>query len=249
MRMMNKFLLLTFLLVAQVSFAQTRQTTEREQTFLAYFNAARLSEHWGTWLDVHYRQTGNFFDRPFLGIARLGGTYFFNNDVRFTAAYAYVHGFPDAGFKTAKPEHRPWQQLWWRNKYKKLQTIQQLRLEQRFVQRVVNDVALDEYAYSNRIRYAITLSAPLRKKGAETSRLSAVLNNELFINFGANIIYNHFDQNRFFAGFAWNFTPDLSAQFGYMNVFQQTAAGDRFFNNHCIRLYFLQNLDFRKSDP
>lgn len=37
-------------------------------------------------------------------------------------------------------------------------------------------------------------------------------------------------------------------QFGYMNVFQQLAAGSTYRNIHAIRLFVFQNLDLRTTN-
>jgi hypothetical protein len=39
----------------------------------------------------------------------------------------------------------------------------------------------------------------------------------------------------------------LNAQLGYMNLFQQLPTGNRFNNNHTIRLFFFNNINLRKN--
>lgn len=245
---MKKCFIILLLLATRPLSAQQKVVTDRSQLFVAYLNQTRISDKWGIWTDLHYRRSDNFADRNFLALGRLGLTYYLREDVRITAAYAYVHAFPDPGLKTAKPEHRPWQQIWWRNKYSHFQLTQALRLEQRFVRKVSNDVLTDDYTYSNRIRFNIMATVPLKKKSAEKSRLFAVVNNEVFLSFGTNVVYNHFDQNRFFTGLGWQFNSNWSAHLGYMNLFQQLSSGNTFFNNHCIRLFVYHNPDLRRKD-
>jgi len=36
-------------------------------------------------------------------------------------------------------------------------------------------------------------------------------------------------------------------QFGYMNLFQQLAAGNKFRSIHTMRLFYFQNVDLRKK--
>jgi hypothetical protein len=76
---------------------------------------------------------------------------------------------------------------------------------------------------------------------------SFVLSDEVFVNFGKEIVFNTFDQNRFFAGFAYYLNNHDNLQFGYMNVFQQQAAGNRYRSNHVARVFFFHNLDWRKK--
>jgi hypothetical protein len=43
----------------------TKDIHSREQLWLGYFNQTRITNKFGLWLDVHYRRTDNFVDRPF----------------------------------------------------------------------------------------------------------------------------------------------------------------------------------------
>ena len=89
----------------------------------------------------------------------------------------------------------------------------------------------------------------LSKKGIAPKTFSAVLNDEIFINFSNpnNQTYLPFDQNRFFVGLAYNLDSHSNIQFGYMNVFQQLSVGTKFRNIDAIRIFFFQNFDFRKK--
>jgi hypothetical protein len=81
------------------------------------------------------------------------------------------------------------------------------------------------------------------KKGT----FSFVLSDEVFVNAGKEIVYNSFDQNRFFAGFAYYLNDHDNLQFGYMNVFQQLPSGNRYRSNHVARIFYFHNLDLRKK--
>jgi hypothetical protein len=60
-------------------------------------------------------------------------------------------------------------------------------------------------------------------------------------------VYNYFDQNRFFVGLKFNTSAHDNLQLGYMNLFQQLAAGNQFRNMHVFRLFYFQNLDLRRK--
>jgi len=65
-----------------------------------------------------------------------------------------------------------------------------------------------------------------------------VLSDELLIQFGKELVYNTFDQNRFFIGIRQNLSKQFSYDFGYMNVYQQRITGYQYDMNHTIRLFF-----------
>jgi hypothetical protein len=141
-----------------------------------------------------------------------------------------------------------WQQLQWHTKYKKVRTMQWIRLEERWRHKILNDDKLAEgYNYNWRIRYNLFYQVPLSKNAFAKNTLSFILNDEIHVNFGKNIVYNIFDQNRFFIGFAYHTNAHDNLQFGYMNVFQQLAAGNQYKSIHALRLFYFHNVDLRKK--
>src|SRR5688500_17991990 len=179
---------------------------DREQLWLGYFNQTRFSNKWGMWVDVHHRMTDNFADRPFLFMVRPAITYFIKDNLRVNVGYALVRHFPGKGLNTTRTEHRPWQQIWWNQKYPGLTTLQWLRLEQRFNQKVVEDELQEGYNYTFRVRYSFSFFVPLKGKEVVAKTPFVALINEVFLNFGDKVTYNTFDQNRLFAGFGYQFT-------------------------------------------
>jgi hypothetical protein len=228
--------------------AQEKTIISEEQIWLGYFNQTRFSNKWGIWLDAHIRTKENFFTNFSQGCFRPGLTYYINDATRLTVGYVYFNHFPSDNHKqVSQPEHRPWQQLQWQTKYKRISTVQRLRLEQRYRRKIANDSSLaDGYNFNFRARYGILLQVPLGKKAPEPNSFSFVVNDELLVNFGKQIVYNYFDQNRFFVGFNYHVSPQSFLQFGYMNLFQQLPAGNQYRMLHTARIFFFQNIDLRK---
>lgn len=239
-------LLTACVLVGLASFSQ-KQTESLQQLWLAYFNQTRFSDKWGLWADFHLRTKDDFVDELQTGIARVGLTYYLNDNTKLTAGYAYVNHFPaDNHANVSRPEHRPWQQIQWHTKYPKIRMMQYIRLEQRFRRKILNSDELAEgYNFNHRVRYNFFLAAPLSKKQFAKGSFAWVVNDELHIAFGKEVVYNYFDQNRFFTGLSYQTSASNSLQFGYMNVFSQLAAGNRYRSVHAARIYFLQNIDLR----
>lgn len=246
-----KHIILTLILFSPISLqAQTQEKHihDREQLWFGYFNQTRFSNKWGLWADVHYRLTDNFADRPFQFLFRPALTYFIKDNLRVNVGYAYAHHFPGKGLNTPRNEHRPWQQIWWNQKYPGLTTLQWLRLEQRFNEKVVADVKQDGYNYNFRVRYNFSFFIPLTGKEMVAKTPFAAMMNEVFLNFGNSVVYNTFDQNRLFAGFGYQFSSHLNAQLGYMNVYQQEPSGNNYLSTHTIRLFVFHSLDLRDRE-
>ena len=195
------FLIISFSL-NQNLFSQTKQTETVRQIWFGYFNQTRFSNKWGTWTDIHLRTKEDFVSDLSQSILRFGLTYYVNDDTKLTAGYAYVSHYPAENHKNVTmPEHRPWQQLQWLSKYPKLRLMQWFRLEERFRRKILNDDELAEgYNFNFRFRYNFFSMFSLSKNRFQPKSLSFVVNDEVHINFGKQIVYNYFDQNRFFFG-------------------------------------------------
>jgi hypothetical protein len=226
---------------------QTKEFDTEEQTWLGYFNQTRFTDKSGMWVDLHLRFTGNFVDDPALSIARAGYTYYLSDHVKLTAAYAYATRYSTTGGPDV-PEHRPWQQIQWTEKKAWFSMMQWVRLEERFRRKVSAGELTDDYSFNYRIRYNMAFTIPLKGKQVVAKTPFLFANNEVMINFGKEIVYNYFDQNRVFAGFGYQFTSHLNAQLGYMYVFQQLGDGDKYLNINAIRFFVFHNLDLRKKD-
>ncbi len=247
----KRFLLISLIFygIGILAEAQTKQTEQLQQVWLGYLNQTRLSNQWGIWLDAHLRTKEDFGSGLSQGMFRAGLTYYVSDDLKLTAGYAFVNHFPADNHKNiSQPEHRPWQQVQWHTKYPKLRLMQWLRLEERWRRKILNDDALaDGYLFNFRLRYNFFALAPLSKKRFQPGTLSFVVNDELHINFGKQIVYNYFDQNRFFTGFNYHINKQDNLQFGYMSLFQQLGAGNKYRNIHAARIFYFHNLDFRKK--
>lgn len=229
------------------AFAQ-KEVHHREQAWAGYFVQGRITNHFGFWTDIHYRQTDHFFDRPFQLLIRPALTWYVTDQFRVNAGYTFVNHFPAKGLNTSRPEHRAWQQVWWSQKYNGFNTLQWLRLEERFNRKIANDQLQDGYNFNYRLRYNFSLFVPLKGKTLAPKTPFVAVIDEVFINFGDRIVNNTFDQNRFFVGLGYQLTAHSNLQFGYMKVFQQESTPGSYTSTDAIRLFFFQNFDFRPDE-
>jgi Protein of unknown function (DUF2490) len=248
---MKKFFSLWVLLFSGVVvFGQVSKTKEvYEQIWLGYFNQTRLSDKWGFWVDAHVRTKDDFIDSLSQFIIRPGITYYLADKTKLTLGYAYINHFPaDSHPETSQPEHRIWQQIQWHNNYEGIKLMQWVRLEERYRRKIKDaDELAEGYNFNFRARFNIMMQVALGKKKFEKGSWAWVVNDELMVNFGRQIVYNYFDQNRFFTGFHYYVSKHNFLQFGYMNVFQQLSSGNKYRVLHTARVFFIQNLDLREK--
>lgn len=226
-----------------------KQTTHVQQFWAGYLNRTRFSDRWGVWLDLHLRTKEDFFTDLSTGIARVGLTYYASDHLKLTAGYAFVNHFPaDDHSGISQPEHSPWQQVQWHTNTKRSRVMQWLRLEERYRRKISNNEELGEgYNFNYRVRYNFMMMLPLSMKAFAPNTLTLALNDEIHVNMGKEIVNNYFDQNRFFIGLAYHVNAKDNLQFGYMNIFQQLPAGNRYRSLHVARVFYFHNLDLRKK--
>lgn len=219
------------------------------QVWTGFFNQTRLSRHWGLWVDLQLRTKENYFDNLSQSIVRAGVTHYLSDNTKLTLGYAWINHFPgDNHAFVTQPEHRIWQQVQWHTKSPRLRLMQWLRLEEKFRRKVLSPAELGEgYDDSWKLRYNFLISVPLGKKPFAPGTFSLIANDEIHINFGNQVIYNYFDQNRFFIGFGYHINTADQVQFGYMSQFQQLPSGNQYKQVAAARVFYFHNLDLRKK--
>jgi hypothetical protein len=231
-----------------ISMAQTTKNIQHlDETWLAYFNQVRLSEKWGTWTDFQLRTKEHFVNNLSVGIVRAGITYYVSNSIKLTAGFAWANYFPQDNHKqVSQPELRPWQQVQWDARYGRKRMVHWVRLEERYRNKILNDSTLaDGYNFNYRLRYNWRYELPLDKKGSKKGAVSLIINDEININAGKQIVYNYFDQNRFYTGLKIQTSSVSNVQFGYLNIWQQLAAGNQYKRVNALRLSYYQSFDLR----
>lgn len=232
------------MLLAVQSYGQ-KHIVDREQGWFGYFNQTRFTDRSGIWVDLQLR-TNEFLEQKSVSIARAGYTYYVSDQFRLTAGYGYItHYALDASMPDV-PENRPWQQVQWFDRKKSVSLSQYFRIEERFVRQVADGELTDKSRFTWRFRYNFGVSIPLKGGAIAPKTPFVFLNDELHVNAGKNVVNNYFDQNRLFAGIGYQFSANLNAHIGYLNVFQQLPAGNQYVNVHALRVFVFHNLDFRK---
>lgn len=218
-----------------------------QQVWFSYHNQIRFSNKWGLWNDAQLR-TRNKFTRDFsLYIFRTGLIYHINDDLRVTAGYAYAHYFPANSKSVAVGEHRPWQQILWQNRQPSLRFTQSVRLEERFRRKLVSSDQLGNgYDFNYRLRYNLGLNFALSKKPFLPKTFSYTVSNDVHVNFGKQVVYNSFDQNRVFLAVQYHTDDQDFFQLGYLYIYQQTGANSYRYN-HAARITYMHILDLRKK--
>lgn len=239
-----KIIVLLFPLIVLAQSPKQKEVTHQTQTWVSLNSVTKFSEHWGVAADVHLRTNDFFQDNNFFFL-RGGIAYIPNSKFSFTGGYAHMWLAPkNPTWSTFSDENRIYQQVQMNSKSGNVSILQRLRNEQRWQEKIVNDQETGENRFTDRVRYLISVTIPVFKKKTAPS---LVLSDELLIQFGKEIVYNTFDQNRFFVGIKQAINPKLSFDFGYMNVYQQRITGYQYDMNHTLRLFFYLNTSLKSK--
>jgi hypothetical protein len=234
------------LLLAQATFGQTAQkeVNQQVQVWASINSTLHLTDRWGLIADFHVRRN-NFLKDPSFYFARVGANYWVQEKFTLAAGYAHMWQAPTKeGWETFSNEHRIYQQALLSTKVDRTGMLLRVRNEQRWKQIMVNDAASGDWSFSNRMRFLMSFSFPLSRKSDKWALVAA---DEILFNFGKDIVYNTFDQNRLFFGLRNKINKVWSYDIGYMNVYQQKANGYQYDMNHTFRWFFYYNPDLRKN--
>lgn len=67
------------------------------------------------------------------------------------------------------------------------------------------------------------------------------------VNFGGEILYSHFDQNRVYVGLEKVLHKNLPIEMGYLHWYQQRNSGKEFFDRNILRLTVLHKMKLKND--
>ena len=248
----RKIIPLTFctgmlIMLAQLNlFAQTKpkEVNSQGQSWVSINSTNRLNNKFGLIADLHIRRT-NFAADPNFYFARVALNYWLKENITVAVGVGQMWVAPSkAGWHHYAQEHRLYQQVQITSKLGKTNLLQRIRNEQRWQEKIVDDKFTRSYKFTNRARYLLSITIPVFKNPHYPS---LVLSDELLVQFGKEIVYNTFDQNRAFIGIRQPISKSLSFDLGYMLVYQQKASGYQYDKNHTFRWFFYYTPDFRRK--
>jgi hypothetical protein len=222
--------------LALKTYAQSK-TSHAQQIWFGYMTTERLSENYSIWNDIHLVPES-------FAIVRTGLSRNILNTGVVTAGYAFLWLPVGRDTKLQRHEHRPWAQFQISSPVGKSWNItHRIRYDARFKQNVKDGILKDGFGFNHRVRFLFSLRKNLAQKSAD-HQLYVVISDEVLLNFGSEITYNTFDQNRLSLSFGVQ-SKQTQYQIGLMNRFVQTAQS-KYTLNHTLVARVIQKFDLRK---
>lgn len=245
-----KIFRITFFLIltSQILLAQTEKNVDHQSLLWArYYNLLTINEKWS----VHSEFDNRIFINPVeenLYEFRVQGRYKINENIEVGAGFAYFSTAtqtPEITFNFRIPEYRGQQDIIWKQDFNQFALFQRFQVEERFFHNSNNEGLLSGTTFFWRFRYKIQGEYNFWKK--EAQYLKAIVNDELMINGGENVVKNTFDQNRIYAAFQYGINKNIALELGYLNSFQQRVSGADYFDRDIIRFTFYHKINLQNK--
>lgn len=252
--MKKLILLIVSGILINISFAQNRihRTGTNNNVWITYNGDHKVNDKWGIHFDGHIRRN-DFLNKGQQLLLRPGINYHVNNAVSFGAGYAYAYTNKYGVFPSpaAFPENRFWEQLQIKTQLNKLEWVNRLRIEQRFVNTPIKNTRgiyePGDAVYTNRFRIMNRLSIPFKGKNINPGSTYFTIMDEFMLNSGKNVALNIFDQNRAYLAIG-HFLPKLGKlELGYMMQSIVKADGIRIEKNNTLQLTLNSTANFYRK--
>ncbi len=252
MLMIRSTILVVFVLsAASGGYAQdTRNNSTNSNAWFMYFGNHRFSERFGLHAEVQWRRH-EVVAEPQQLLLRTGLDIYTKNSGRFTVGYGFIqtHPYGEFGVPNAFPEHRIWQQYTNTQALGKIKLAHRYRLEQRMIGNATEGT-FENGRFENRIRYMAKVTVPLT---AGERGLFFAAYDEVMINFGKEVGYNIFDQNRLYAALGISLSANVKIEAGYLYQLVKLRSLDnqlrnRIENNHTLQLGLFSTIPFSIRD-
>lgn len=207
----------------------------------------RISERFLYYGEYHYRRRNNFINDMAQIYLRFGTTYLVNPKFEITAGIVTpVYWAPDQeapNIDKRVMQYRLWEQFLFVQSLDRAKIYHQLRFEQRWKRNYEKN---SPFKLTYRFRYKISSYIPLNSDYLRPKTLFLSLYEEIFIQAGKSVIYDHMEDNRIFIGLGYILNSNIQLQAGYMYTYRHGGSPYLYEQRHIPRISLYHNLDFYK---
>ncbi|HEY5371295.1 MAG TPA: DUF2490 domain-containing protein [Hanamia sp.] len=217
-------------------------TQHTNMLWAGYYNTTRFNEKWSLASDAQIR-TKDWTNKWSQILVRSGAGYTINNRVSVTVGMAFFKNAQYVGKELLmKNEWRPWQEVAYQLPLHKINFIQRLRTEERFMQLVKNNELSRDYQYIFRSRYKFEFQFPLK-----ASKLMLLAGNEIMVNPHYIQSSLFFDQNRTSVGINFKMNSKSALQCQYVKIFQWRSTTSVMDDQNVFRVNFIHQINCSKK--
>ncbi len=234
----------TCLLACSVLWTSTasgqRETRENFNVWLNWFGDIELNDKWAIDFDGSVRRSDGVEETAqYLWRAAIRRNVLPNVRVGLGYAGTDTHPYGKLPIAFRAPEHRAFQELRLTQSAGRAQVVHRYRLEQRWAGRVAlenGEERVQNWVRTNRARYFVRATIPLQGNTLDAGEWYLNVGDELFINWGANIQGNVFDQNRIQITAGKRLGRNVRLEAGYLDQLIQRPNGRQLEQNRIFTM-------------
>lgn len=220
--------------------AQDKITTYSDQYWLQYYGQLQLNSKWTMLGDAGIRMKHACSEKA-ATLGRIGLQFTINKSFSSAIGGAYFSQFTNN--KISREEWRGWQELFYKHRLRRFFFSHRLRLEERHF----HTLSTHKDNFNYRIRYRFYFTLPLIHSQMKSNTLYLIGGDEIFMNFGEQIIYNY-DQNRLIAGLGYKLNENLMMNMTYVYQFAQKSSAINFERIDLIWLGIVHSIKKKEKD-
>lgn len=214
------------------------------EVWFGTYTKYRIRERLFYYGEYHLRRRNGFSDMGQIYM-RVGLSYLVGKYFEVTAGVVnpyYWAPDPDApNIDKIVPQFRGWQQFLFVMPFERLKLYHQVRTEQRFRRDFAQG---SEFELTYRFRYKIMMYYPLTKPHLDPQTLFLSFYEEIFMQAGKSIIYDHFEDNRIYLGMGYIIDENWQLQTGFQWTFRHLNSPFEYQSRSIFRLSAYHNIDF-----
>ncbi|MEO6347398.1 MAG: DUF2490 domain-containing protein [Aquaticitalea sp.] len=230
-------ILLITILISSIGYSQ-KNIDHQSQLWMRYQLKLKINNHWSASQQLEER-TYWIPWRQYQFLSHTMAHYQLSKGWNLGAGLTYYRqALPQDAHKEVsftQPGFRPQLEIGYKN-----QLFQKFNMNQRF------GTALRYFKPENGNlqfgNYRISYKLELQYQPVQKLNLKAY--EEVFVNFGKNIVNNTFDQNRFGGSIQYMAMKKLGFELGYINSYQKRASGTDFYERNIVRFTIHHALDW-----
>ena len=215
-----------------------RDVRENVNAWFTWFGDVEVNPRWAVDYDVSLRRSGPV-DEQAQSLWRVGLRRNVSANLRVAAGYAGSlsdpYGKLPIAFRT--PEHRLWENVQLFHSLWRVQITHRYRLEQRWSGRVAlvnGEESVQNWVRTNRGRDLVRATLPLQGATLDANEWFVNAGTEVFLNWGANVQQNVFDQNRLQGTVGRRWGKRARLELGYLEQLVAKANGTQLERNHTL---------------
>lgn len=144
------------------------------------------------------------------------------------------------------PEFRLNQDITYRQNFSTFNIGHRFRIEERFITKSLNDSLIRGYKFIERLSYMISFEYNLFTSKNKFHSLTFKASDGIFINASKFIVYDRFNQNRFYAGLNYHILKNIYIDLGYINLFHQPSVRNQYYNRNIANLSINHKMKIKK---